>query len=289
MRRQNIRKIALACFGLTAIAGIAAILMADEKKEIPDHSGFKSCQACHAEKNSMWEASSHSKAINAVTNSSMASANCYGCHSTEGFTTKREGKKIEIADKESFHTISCLACHDPRGTEHPHKLVMDPEKLCESCHTQRAVLKGQGARGVEDTRSVHSGVSCVSCHMSEGNHQMKVIRPDDPALSENRLDTCTACHKDGNRKARAKQIQEWQSWYKEGMEPLQADLKAVDTALKEKPTALNAELRAKLDALKTNISMIERDGSSGAHNLDFALEIVALANKDLKGIKAALK
>jgi predicted CXXCH cytochrome family protein len=282
------RKIALACFGLIAFAGFAAIPMADEKKEIPDHSGFKSCQACHAEKNSMWEASGHSKAISAVSNSNMASANCYGCHSTEGFTTKREGKKIEIADKESFHTISCLACHDPRGTEHPRKLVMDPEKLCESCHTQRAVLKGQGAKGVEDTRSVHSGVSCVSCHMSEGNHQMKVLRPDDPALTENRIDTCTACHKDGNRKARAKQIQEWQSWYKESMEPLQADLKAVDAALKEKPTALNAELRAKLDALKTNISMIERDGSGGAHNLDFALEIMALANKDLKGIRAAL-
>jgi predicted CXXCH cytochrome family protein len=263
--------------------------MADEKKEIPDHSGFTSCQACHAEKFSMWEASGHSKAISAVANNNSASADCYGCHSAEGFTIKREGKKVDIADKESFHTISCLSCHNPRGTEYPRRLVMDPEKLCEFCHPQRAVLKGQGAKGVEDTRSVHSGVACVSCHMSEGNHRMKVIRPDDPNLSEKQTDTCTACHKDGNRKTRAKQLQEWQSWYKESMDPLQADLKAVDAALKEKPTALSAELKAKLDALKTNIYMIEREGSRGAHNLDFALEVMSLASRDLKEVKAALK
>jgi predicted CXXCH cytochrome family protein len=288
MRKQHIWENALACLGLIAITGIASVVIAEEKKEIPDHSGFEACQPCHAEKHSMWEESSHSKAISAVSKSNMASADCYGCHSTEGFTTKREGKKIDVADKGKFHTISCLACHNPRGAEHPRKLVMDPEKLCEFCHTQRAVLKGQGAKGIEDTRSFHSGVSCVSCHMSEGNHRMKVIRPDDPKLPGDRTDTCTACHKDGNREARAKQIREWQSWYKESMDPLQADLKTIDAALKEKPGILNAELKARLDALRANVSMIVRDGSEGAHNLDFALEIMAQANKDLKEIRKSL-
>ena len=51
---------------------------------------------------------------------------------------------------------------------------------------------------------------------------MQVLRPDDPNLFATRLDTCTACHKDGNRKARAKELQEWQAEYKESMDELQA-------------------------------------------------------------------
>ena len=59
--------------------------------------------------------------------------------------------------------------------------------------------------------------------MSEGNHQMKVLRPDDPGLSEKRLDTCTTCHKDNNRVGRVQQIQEWQSTYDGKMKALLAD------------------------------------------------------------------
>ena len=166
---------------------------------------------------------------------------------------------------------------------------MAPEDLCSSCHTQRAVLQGKGAKGIEETRSFHSAVDCFSCHMTEGNHLMKVIRPDDPDLPESRTDTCTGCHRDNNRKARAKQLSDWQAWYKETMDPIQADLGAIDAALKENPDLLDDTLKSKLNDVRSNLGIIIHDGSNGAHNLDYALEIMSLASNDLKEIKAAIK
>ena len=46
----------------------------------------------------------------------MASADCYACHSAEGFAAKLQGNKVDTAQKETFHTVSCLACHNPRST-----------------------------------------------------------------------------------------------------------------------------------------------------------------------------
>lgn len=290
-------KAILTFFSIAAIAGVVA--MAGDQKEIPNHAGFQSCQSCHAEMYSMWEASGHSKALSLVVNAKQAlslvvnakqaSADCYSCHSAEGFAAKLQGKKVDISQKESFNTLSCVACHDPHKKDNPHMLVMDPEKLCNSCHTQEAVLKGKGAKGIEETRSWHSAVACVSCHMTGGNHLMKVIRPDDPGLSEKRIDSCTACHKDNNREARAAQIKEWQATYKENMDPLQADVKAISASIKEKPDLLNAGLKTKFNDARTNLSILTRDGSRGVHNLDYAMEIMALAARDLHEVKAALK
>jgi len=237
----------------------------------------------------MWLASGHSKALSRIRNNSRATADCYGCHSAEGFAAKRQGKTVDVSQAENFHTLTCVACHDPHGSSHPHQLVMAPEDLCSSCHTQRAVLQGKGAKGIEETRSFHSAVDCFSCHMTEGNHLMKVIRPDDPDLPESRTDTCTGCHRDNNRKARAKQLSDWQAWYKETMDPIQADLDAIDAALKENPDLLDDTLKSKLNDVRSNLGIIIRDGSNGAHNLDYALEIMSLASSDLKEIKAAVK
>jgi predicted CXXCH cytochrome family protein len=288
MLKQNTRKVSYGCTFIIALFGAFATVQAQVKKEIPDHTSFQDCNACHAEKQSMWEASGHSKAIGRMT-SGAATADCYACHSSEGFAAKRQGGKVDIAKKDSFHTVSCLACHDPKGSKHAFRLVANPEDLCESCHRQRAMLKGEGAKGIDDVRNVHSAVSCVSCHMTESNHRMKVLRPDDPSLTEKSIDTCTGCHKDNNRTARVRQLQEWQSDYKEKMDPLQVELKAVNAAVKEKPDALNAELKEKLKNLTFNHSMLERDGARAAHNHDYAMVIMSLAATDLKAIKAALR
>jgi predicted CXXCH cytochrome family protein len=272
---------------IAAICRIFPVAIADDKKEIPDHTNLASCQTCHAEKQKMWEASGHFKAINAVSRNDKA--DCYSCHSAEGFAAKRQGNKVDPSKKDAFHTVSCLACHDPRNSKLPHKLVADAGELCDSCHPQRDVLKGQGARGIEDVRSVQSAVACSSCHMTEGNHLMKVLRPDDPNLSEKRIDTCTACHKDNNRKARARQLQDWQSEFKEKMDVVQADANSIGAVLKEKPDLLNAELKKKLDDVRFNLANLVIEGSHGAHNFDYALEIMAAASKDLREIKAVAK
>lgn len=284
MKSPKAYRIILIGAAVMVVTGGFATAIPEDKKEIPDHTGFTSCVPCHAEKQSMWEASGHSKAIGRLANAK-STADCYACHSTEGFAAKLQGGKVDMNQKENFHTVSCLACHDPRGSKLPKKLVSDSDSLCESCHKQRAVLKGEGARGVDEMRSIHSGVPCISCHMTEGNHRMKVLRPDDPGLTEKRDDTCTVCHKGNTRKMRAQQIQEWQSDYQEKMAVLQAELSRVDTLLKAEPEALNASSKSKLEDIRFNLSILTRDGSRSAHNPDFALEIMSLASKTFEEIQ----
>jgi predicted CXXCH cytochrome family protein len=284
---MNERKSGKTYFVLISILTLAAwatYVVADEKKEIPDHSSFQSCQACHAEKASMWEASGHSKAIASGARIKPGATDCKSCHASQN-----SGAAKPESNTDSFHKISCLACHGRQKSEFPHKLIMDPETLCLVCHTQKPIFLGYGARGIEDSRNFHSGVPCVSCHMSEGNHQMKVLRPDDPGLTEKRLDTCTTCHKDNNREGRVRQIQEWQSTYDGKMKALLADIKAIDEAMIKKPGRLNAALKSKLDDVKANLSLLEKDGSRGFHNFVFMLEITGNASDDLKKIKGAIK
>jgi hypothetical protein len=123
--------------------------------------------------------------------------------------------------------------------------------------------------------------------MTEGNHNMKVLRPDDPGLTGQRLDTCTACHMDNNREARVRQIQEWQSMYNESMGPLLADVAFIEAALAEKPDLLNESLKSKFDDIKYNLLILEKDGSNGFHNFVLSLEITSTAADGLEEIKAA--
>jgi hypothetical protein len=286
--RWNAAFILAGIFGIS-IAGLITLVIAEEKKEIPDHTSFQSCQACHAEKHDMWEASKHGTAIRLIALNNPASTDCGGCHSNKGSEAGQQDTAAGSTKKESYHKVSCLACHGRQKTEYDHRIVMDPEKLCDLCHAQRSIFWGHGAKGIEDSRNFHSGVPCIGCHMTEGNHKMKVLRPDDPGLTEKRLDTCTACHKDNNREARVEQIQEWQSTYDENMAPLLADVKTIEAALKKTPGLLNASLKSKFDDVKANISLLEKDGSRGFHNFVFSLEVTSLAADGLTEIKAAIK
>ena len=277
---ERIAFIRIAVIACILMTGLTCLVMGDEPKIIPDHSSFQTCQPCHAEISTAWDASDHRKSIIQAAVNDPAATKCDGCHNSK----KSEASKAGA----SFHKVSCLACHNPAKSGQG-ILVMESGELCGSCHTQRAIFWGHGAKGIEDSRNFHSGVPCVSCHMTEGNHRMKVLRPDDPGLTETRLDTCTACHKDNNRAARVEQIQEWQSTYDENMAPLLADVKAVEAALKKNPGLLNASLKSKLEDVKANLALMENDRSRGFHNFVFSLEIAALAKDSLKEIKAAIQ
>jgi predicted CXXCH cytochrome family protein len=267
------------------LAGLPGLkLVAIDSAAGPPESGPR-----HRQIYNMWLSSGHSETLKLLADNKQVSPQCYSCHSAEGFQSKLAGKTVDLAHKESFHAITCSSCHDSHNSSNPHQLVADPEKVCTSCHSQRAVLEGKGAKGIDEIRGVHSAVDCFSCHMTGGNHLMKVLRPDDPGLPEKRLDTCTTCHKDNNRKARAGQLQEWQASYKEAMDPLQVDLNTVNAALKNRPRALDDNMKAKLNNVKFNLSLITKDGSRGAHNPDFVTEIMAIAAKELREIKAAIK
>jgi hypothetical protein len=289
MDKGNCWRSALLCAGLISmsVAGLFPFPLTDEKKDVPDHTSFQSCKTCHAEKDQMWAASKHGEAIRSIAQNNTGATDCGACHSSKRPDAGIRSSSADGSQTKHFHAASCLACHSRQDTGNSHRTVLAPDKLCDLCHTQRAVFWGKGAKGIEDSRNFHSGVACVSCHMTEGNHRMKVLRPDDPGLTEKRLDTCTACHKDNNREARVEQIQEWQSTYDENMNPLLADVRSIEAALKQNPDRLDAALKSKLADVKANLSILEKDGSRGFHNFPFSLEITAAASGNLKEIKAA--
>jgi predicted CXXCH cytochrome family protein len=269
---------------LSSVPGIQ-LTPVDPAKTPPD----SSVSVNHLRNYNMWQASGHGNALNRLLKNERATAECYGCHSAEGFQAKQQGKTVDISKKAGFNSISCVSCHDSHNSPTPHQLVVSSDKLCASCHTQGATLKGTGAKGVEETKSFHSGLECVQCHMTEANHLMKIIRPDDPDLAEKRADTCTACHKESNKKERAAFLQGWQGTFTKRMDILQADLKTIAGAIKTNPALLNAELKPKLDMARTNLSQLSRDGSRGAHNFEYATKVMDQAEKDLGSIKAAIK
>jgi hypothetical protein len=64
-------------------------------------------------------------------------------------------------------------------------------------------------------------------------------------------------------------------------------LAGIEARMKDRPDLFTDEVRRKLSGVRRNLAIIERDGSAGAHNLDYALEIMALASRRLKEIGAA--
>jgi len=294
MANRTNRTLIRTYLAIAGIPAIAAILFqiagfAAQEKSILDHSSLSDCRMCHAEKYTMWEKSGHIESNKIVIGKAPVGEDCIACHTTEGFTAKLQGGKVDLAKRASFQPITCIACHKPGSSANPKQLVLNSEKLCHECHTQIRVLKGREATGVKDTGSFHSDVACISCHMPERSHEMKFVRPDDPGLSEERLDTCTRCHKDKSRQERLRQLTDWQARYKEAMDPIQADLAAISAATKEKPDLLNADMKIKLSTVRANMLILAQDASRGAHNLDYALAIMANASKDLKEIRAAIK
>ena len=294
MKINTCKKVIKTVMAFTGLLAVIAILFQAPKlfaqeKSIPDHGNFSDCQMCHAEKYKMWEKSGHSKASKIVTGKAPVGSDCLGCHTAEGFAAKLQGGTVDPADRGSFNTVTCMVCHKPGSSVNPKQLVLNSEKLCDECHTQIRVLHGKEAADIEVTKSFHSDISCVSCHMPETNHEMKFVRPDDPDLPKDSRDTCARCHNDNSREARAKQLAEWQALYKEAMDPVQAGLAAISAATKGKPDLLNADQNAKLSTVRANLFILQQDASSGAHNLDFALKIMEKASKDIKEIEAAIK
>lgn len=260
----------------------------DPKKTPPD----SDITANHLRNYNMWAASGHSKALGLIVNSKFANADCYGCHSAEGFAAKLKGAKVNISEKAGFSTVTCVACHDPHNSENPHQLVTAPEKLCVSCHSQGpqdAIVKGTAFKGIEETKGAHSEFDCIQCHMTEANHLMKVIRPDAADLAERRADTCTSCHKEGSKRERAAQLQEWQALFTKTMDSLQADLKTISAAMKEKPDVFTEDVKTGVNNARNNLMMLTRDKSKGAHNYEYAKKAMNRAGNDLEAAKAAMK
>ena len=84
-------------------------------------------------------------------------------------------------------------------------------------------------------------------------------------------------------------MQGWQTSYTKRMDALQADLKNISAAVKDKPDLLAGDLKGKLSSARGTLGTLARDGSHGAHNFEYATKAMDQAGKDLEAVKAAIK
>jgi predicted CXXCH cytochrome family protein len=250
-----------------------------------------------------WQVSGHGpKAVSDLKANSHATGECYACHTQEAYSAKEGNREFTYDANADYVGISCVTCHRPHGLG----LAADEKELCISCHTgdiakgtslkpgsaphhpMKEFFEGYGAAGgLTSDSNFHKDVACQACHMPNNNHLMQVISPDDPNLAEGSNDSCTACHKDSTRDARGGYLKMWQDVTSTELTALNADVATIEAAVKDGAT-LTADQKLKLDTAKTNIAFVTADGSTGAHNFDYATQILSAAQKDLSAVKKAI-
>ncbi|BDG62030.1 ammonia-forming cytochrome c nitrite reductase subunit c552 [Caldinitratiruptor microaerophilus] len=262
--------------------------------------------ALHLRQYAPLQASAHATAVESLVASGHAQDSCYRCHSTEARLAAERGAKVNTA---GLHDgITCVACHDPHASRHEAQLREEQNELCMDCHNgsipagqtarpgsvvhhpMAEMFKGVGAIGVPgESPSPHNamGVTCASCHMTDGNHMFKVIKPAEVA-GTNRKDSCVACHQTSIPEVRQAYLDMWQNTVKAKVAALEKQLAQADARLKARP-GIAADLKAKVDVARTNVSFVKSDGSWGVHNFDYAVKVLGVAERNLNEFFAATR
>lgn len=208
---------------------------------------------------------------------------CRSCHG-------EPEKLARIGDVQGLHRahvtdkkVECAECHveiehgpEALAAAHP-----SDGRTCSECHAEPhsaslLVYGGSGASGVEPrpSRMHATHVACAACHTG---------RADAGGLSSSGLASagevdCLHCHGTDF----AGMLAEWQGTVGAGLarlRPLLSELQAGATGA--------AEVAA-LRAADADLTLLERDGSRGAHNAPYALDVLRSAAREIDRARAAL-
>lgn len=264
----------------------------------------------HLRQYAYWEASGHANATNLLIARGptyLARAECIRCHSTSAGLLIASGKTWDAKHLVN-DGVSCVACHDPHADNNAGQLRTDAQSLCVSCHSvgreklapqkigtvraphapQADMLWGTGALGVSDTTGAHTSLRCVDCHMIEGNHMFKVIKPGD-VMGTTRKDSCSACHTNSGPESRGIYLDLWRQAVSTRLDAINADVTAIEERLKANPNALTEEQKTSFANWRANFWYVRKDGSYGAHNFEYAVKILAQTQKEIAQLRAVLR
>ena len=171
-----------------------------------------------------WLESTHATSVEDMRGSDYAEDSCLACHSEDARMTTRLTGLVESEERDAPAPeavtvasaqwgVTCTTCHQPHtDSEEPLDLVMEPNALCASCHTNPPDSTGvhhpvtemfEGVTlvpGVEGVPGVHfseeDGPRCLTCHMQSVPVSMS------SAATEAHLEAeagrkCSSCHNGG--------------------------------------------------------------------------------------------
>jgi nitrate/TMAO reductase-like tetraheme cytochrome c subunit len=206
---------------------------------------------------------------------------CHTCHAEVGHIERIAEQEFLHEKHVTEHKVECFDCHDQIShglLELPRLSDAADAEGCGSCHmtphqAAESLYAGTGAHGVADNPSrMHATrVSCRACHTG----RTPVRRGDDLDSEHPKVHgglvaaagevDCLHCHGTGY----AGMLAGWQSAVGAEVARLEPLLEQVESALPELP---DHPARQAVGEARANLDLVELDGSSGAHNVTYALD-----------------
>jgi len=274
------------------------------------------CAECHSgpaqPNHEEWLQSAHADALQTILNASDKSDACLTCHSNDYATAARRNASRALkglppdplpsvvdADSENdpVEGVGCAACHAPHGSSNYAQLRSAPTQTCAACHTDTAPTPGTPAHApqfnlltafggygpgasagqlpisITGTASVHSALDsiggCAKCH----GENVRLDNPTEamPNRSGHRfelvLSECVQCH--GSDVATLLADRQTEIGVRLGTLWSRAEL--------YEAIALTPFDQAQLDAAILNLDLVTGDGSLGAHNINYARNLLDAA------------
>ncbi|MFC1761369.1 ammonia-forming cytochrome c nitrite reductase subunit c552 [Planctomycetota bacterium] len=229
---------------------------------------------------------------------------CVHCHSqvTQGSGTVSRARcqachlqgHGEIEDQEKFHLIhvseghfDCLNCHEE--IKHGDRSMAEQlltSNNCSTCHggkrhsIQEGIYVGTALADIDTMPDVmyEAGVACDGCHDESQSTKMGDITLTSRLSGAKQ---CVDCH--GNEDY-AEQLAAWQESTKEMIDELRPALEEFEKALQSSQASAEqlAEARKLSESARTKLEIVLKDGSYGAHNVAYVLEILDKAVEEIK-------
>jgi NAD-dependent SIR2 family protein deacetylase len=189
-------------------------------------------------------------------------------------------------DAESAHNLHvepqharCMECHEPLKEEHG-KLYAHYDENCQMCHSaQDGMYQGTVEFVAEAMPSIKAElVDCSSCHMS-------TVENGVGSLGEIKQ-MCAECHEAGYDEM----LDGWQEMIRDEIteaEGLLSDVSALLKKSEDKPQKQQAS--SLYEEAQKRVLFVQMDGSSGAHNVELADQLLTDAIDDLKRCQQLLK
>jgi len=230
-----------------------------------------------------------------------ANYRCRKCHGDIVDGTREQSKKypntVVINHKNHLErevdgvSVDCVHCHQEivHGYE-PERRNMPRMVICFECHNGDTAFKEDCFTCHTTQKNMHLGVTgvgleeempgymseedCTSCHLEENDYM----------FSE---ETCVECHDE-------EYIDTLKDWQADTLGELKSTLKNYKDveAMLERAGKMGKNLKEPKNLLgeaNYNIRFVEKDGTGGGHNVEFAAELLKVANERIEKAKELLQ
>ncbi|MBC8470912.1 MAG: NapC/NirT family cytochrome c [Planctomycetes bacterium] len=204
-------------------------------------------------------------------------ARCMACHLEEYGT---------VEDQEEFHLIhvseghfDCLNCHEEiKHGVRPMAEQLLTSSTCTTCHgakrhsIQEAIYAGTALADLDTMPDTmyEAGVACDGCH-----DDAQIVKMGNITLTSriSGAKQCVDCHGDEDY---TEQLTEWQETTKEMINELRPALEKLEKALQSSQASAEqlAEARKLSASARMKLEFVLKDGSHGAHNIGYVIEIL---------------